>query len=434
MTLRISPVELVRRAEESGSSSLVARHPAWPRVPLSHVARVTNGAPFDSRFFNVEGRGVPLIRIRDVGASRGTTWYDGPWDPEYLVEPGTLLVGMDGDFRAASWHGPRGVLNQRVCRIDPTSPNYDPRFLALVLQGYLELIWNATSATTVKHLSSRSVGEIPLPCPPIEEQRHIVAILEEHLSDLDDAAAGLRRAGAKSTAMVAAARRTAVERAAEVGEPTTVGQRAILVEYGTSHKAHEDPGEGDIPVLRMGNVQDGRIEFAPLKYLSPAAPGVRNLLLKRGDLLFNRTNSAELVGKSAVFEADIEATFASYLIRVRFNSSVRPEWASIVVNSPQGRAYITAIASQQVGQANVNGTKLKAFPLPVPSLADQDEFIQSFREFESAAERLRAQTSRSLARTASLRRAVLTAAFSGRLTGRGSDTNVIEKLAEEESA
>lgn len=339
----------------------------------------------------------------------------------YLEKIAYIDGNLDGEFASTGF-----------CVLRP-SEAVEPRFLYYFASspGLIDQVLPKQKGVSYPAVLEREVKACSIPLPDVQEQRRIVSILEEHLSDLDDAAAGLRGAGAKSTAMVAAARRTAVERGAEVGEQTTVGQRAILVEYGTSHKAHEDPGEGDIPVLRMGNVQDGRIEFAPLKYLSPAAPGVRNLLLKRGDLLFNRTNSAELVGKSAVFEADIEATFASYLIRVRFNSSVRPEWANIVVNSPQGRAYITAIASQQVGQANVNGTKLKAFPLPVPSLTDQDEFIQSFREFESAAERLRAQTSRSLARTASLRRALLAAAFSDRLTGRSSDTEVISELAED---
>lgn len=401
----------------------------WKVVPLDKLVEI------------LDGRRIPVSASERAKRPGEVPYYGasgqvGTIDSALFDEP-LLLLGEDGvqffdPFKSKAYQirGRSWVNNHaHVLRVKPST---EPTLLEHYLNQF-DYRGFANGTTRLK-LTQAAMRRIPVVLPELEEQRRIVAILEGHLSDLDDAAVGLRGAGAKSIAMVAAARRAAVERAVEVGEPSTVGQRAILVEYGTSHKAHGDPDEGDIPVLRMGNVQDGRLEFATLKYLSPDAPGVRNLVLKRGDLLFNRTNSAELVGKSAVFEADIEATFASYLIRVRFNSSVRPEWANIVVNSPQGRAYITAIASQQVGQANVNGTKLKAFPLPVPSLTDQDEFIQSFREFESAAERLRAQTSRSLARTASLRRAVLEAAFSGRLTGHGPDTDVIRELAEEESA
>jgi len=192
VTLGITPVEIVSEAERSGSAGLLARAPHWDRVMLGDVARVLNGAAFSSRLFNPVGRGLPLIRIRDVGADNSSTWYDGPFEQIHELNRDDILVGMDGDFRVSRWRGPRGLLNQRVCRLDVNEELYDSRFLVLVLQGYLDAIWKHTSSVTVKHLSSRSVAAIPLPRPDVHEQRRIVEILEDHFSRVDAGASSLR--------------------------------------------------------------------------------------------------------------------------------------------------------------------------------------------------------------------------------------------------
>src|SRR5262249_18811498 len=132
----------------------------------------------------------------------------------------------------------------------------------------------------------------------------------------------------------------------------SVSQLAKSIDYGTSEKT--GPDASGVPVLRMGNIGRGTIDFTNLKYL-PSTKIERRLLLKAGDLLFNRTNSAELVGKSAVYAGvDRDVSFASYLIRVRPLPSANLRWVSLVLNSSVGRRYVASVRSQQVGQANVN--------------------------------------------------------------------------------
>ena len=303
------------------------------------------------------------------------------------------------------------------------------------------------SGTTRKRISRRNLGTVRLPIPPPPEQRRIVAILEDHLSRLDAAHASLRhglarlialRASIINDALRAASRDSAGDRirfgAVELPLPSswrssTVGEEAEVVEYGSGAKASEVHTIGSIPVLRMGNVKDGRIAWDSLKYLPSDHPDVAKLRLERGDLLFNRTNSAELVGKSAVFDGNREATFASYLIRARFKDSVNPRWANFVINSLYGRAYVKSVVSQQVGQANVNGTKLRAFPLPVPPRDVQDELVNKLVDEEDAAIRTSAQIHLSTKRIEALRRSVLTSAFSGNLTGGTSSDDLIQGLA-----
>lgn len=176
----------------SDRSGLLAIAPGWARVRLGDVCSILNGFPFSSHHFGSEG-GTPLIRIRDVLRGSTETHYLGEFDTNYLVRHGDLLVGMDGDFNCAAWAGPDALLNQRVCKLVPDEARYSRRFLLLALPGYLAAINRKTSSVTVKHLSSRTVQDIPLPLPPRPLQDQLVAAIESHFSRLDTATATLER-------------------------------------------------------------------------------------------------------------------------------------------------------------------------------------------------------------------------------------------------
>ena len=131
---------------------------------------------------------MPLVRIRDLKTGSGTVVnYFGDYDSQYIVEPGNLLIGMDGEFRCHEWQGKRGLLNQRVCKLVNFSEDLLPRFIYFGINKYLKEIENRTSFTTVKHLSSKTIKSISFPVPPLEEQRQIVAVLDEAFEGLNRA-------------------------------------------------------------------------------------------------------------------------------------------------------------------------------------------------------------------------------------------------------
>ncbi|MGO8927744.1 MAG: restriction endonuclease subunit S [Limisphaerales bacterium] len=194
----------------------------------------------------------------------------------------------------------------------------------------------------------------------------------------------------------------------------TVEQLSTRVQYGSSAKTDED--SDGVPVLRMGNIQDGRFDSRLLKYLPKAHDEFPELLLATGDLLFNRTNSPELVGKTAIFKGSPHpCSFASYLIRVRFGHGCIPDFVSYFINSVLGRAWIADVVSQQVGQANVNGTKLQALAIPLPPLAEQTRIVAEVERRLSVVEELEAVVSANLQHATRLRQSILQKAFSGEL-------------------
>jgi type I restriction enzyme S subunit len=194
----------------------------------------------------------------------------------------------------------------------------------------------------------------------------------------------------------------------------TVDELAKLVQYGTSAKT-SDTQDG-VPVLRMGNIQGGRIVFSGFKSLPENHPEFPKLLLVDGDVLFNRTNSPELVGKTAIYRGDLKMSFASYLIRVQLTDRCLPEWLSYFLNSSYGRAWASESASQQVGQANISGGKLRALEVPLPSIQGQKQILALAG---ALLERCRG-TRQSIADIPKLldqyRQSILAAAFRGDLT------------------
>ena len=195
----------------------------------------------------------------------------------------------------------------------------------------------------------------------------------------------------------------------------SVDQLAIDVCYGTSAKTDGTLDAG-VPVLRMGNIVDGRVDLSDLKFLPADHDEFPRLLLSRGDLLFNRTNSAELVGKSAVYHGkDHGCGFASYLVRVRFGHGVSPNYIAAFLNSSSGRSWIATVVSQQVGQANVNSTKLRACIVPLPPGGEQTRVLAAMERLLSVAVEAEEECLMNASRLARLRRSILRLAFEGKL-------------------
>lgn len=182
MTLRIHPDEIIAKSK----SSLLAAHETWERVRIRDICELQNGGAFRSALFNADGVGIPIIRIRDVGSSHSKTYYSGDYRDDYVVTHGDLVIGMDGDFRVARWSGDTALLNQRVCRLRVRDASlYDEGFLYRVLPGYLNAVHTVTSAVTVKHLSSKTIEQLPIPLPPLAEQKRITQRIARAFGRLD---------------------------------------------------------------------------------------------------------------------------------------------------------------------------------------------------------------------------------------------------------
>jgi len=160
-------------------------------------------------------------------------------------------------------------------------------------------------------------------------------------------------------------------------EWTTVASFTYDLQYGTSEKSSN---KGSVPVLRMGNItRDGSIDYSDLVY-SSNKEDIRKFNLQKNDLLFNRTNSSEWVGKTAIFKLDTPTIYAGYLIRVRC-ILINSDYLNFVMNSSYHRTWCNQAKTDAVNQSNINAQKLSNLQIPIPPIAEQHRIVEEIERW-----------------------------------------------------
>jgi len=164
-----------------------------------------------------------------------------------------------------------------------------------------------------------------------------------------------------------------------------IGKVLVSSQYGTSN-GNSDTG---VPVVGMKNLQDGKVDFNDLPLVSVDEAEKESLLLHDGDILLNRTNSYDLVGKIGFVKNAIETVFASYLVRLKVNMTKSdPKFVAMWLTSFWANQMIKKIATRAVSQANVNPTEFKKFCLvPVPPLPEQKAIAALLSTWDEAIEK-----------------------------------------------
>ncbi|MGE1092835.1 restriction endonuclease subunit S [Pseudomonas zeae] len=165
-----------------------------------------------------------------------------------------------------------------------------------------------------------------------------------------------------------------------------LGDILTRVQYGSSEALHV---EGSVPVLRMMNLEDGKVTVNDLKYSKSSSDELSEIVLEKGDILFNRTNSMDLVGKTALFEVEGVYAFASYLLRLNVDLEVAtPGFVNRYLNHPLIQYRLKAYATPGVSQANINPGSLKQIPIVLPPLDFIREVDSLLAKYEIALKEL----------------------------------------------
>jgi type I restriction enzyme S subunit len=400
----------------------------WTAVPLADVAEIQGGiqkqpkrAPKHNAFpflrvANVTARGL------DLGEVHAIELFDGELQ-RYQLRRGDLLV-VEGNGsasqigRAAVWDGSveDAVHQNHLIRVRP-GPQLDDRFLGLVWNSPAirdELSRVASSTSGLHTLSVAKLKRITLPLPPLVDQRRIVDLLEDHLSRLDAAdeymAASRRRVKRLQTALLSAAlARTSVEE-----RPL-----ADLLQAPLANGRSVPTQRGGFPVLRLNALQGGQVDLSQRKTGAWTRSEAERWLVQRGDFLIARGNgSLHLVGRGGlVVDEPDDVAFPDTLIRARLNlEKIKPAYLALIWNAPIVRRQIETSARTTAGIYKVNQRDLAGVRIPVPSTGDQAAIVDRVGEQRETLGRLGEELQHAAARSQSLRRSLLTAAFSDRLT------------------
>ncbi|EHA2823900.1 restriction endonuclease, partial [Escherichia coli] len=346
-------------------------------VSIESVAKVITGKTPPKADPNCFGGNIPFITPSELTDSDyllkpETTLTEKGLATTKLIPKNSILVCCIGSLGKMAIADLPVATNQQINSVifDDDKIYYRFGFYALkLLKNDLKKI---APSTTVAIINKSRFSELKIPCPPLEEQKRIATIL--------DKADGIHKK--REQAIKLADDFLRAKFLEMFGTPAnnihrfpkgTIRDLVDSVNYGTSAKASIDSGE--YPILRMGNITyQGRWDFTDLKYLDLSVKEKDKYLVKEGDLLFNRTNSKELVGKTAVYEEDRPMAFAGYLIRVRPNSIGNNYYISGYLNSIHGKITLMNMCKSIVGMANINAQELQNIEILIPPKHLQDEY------------------------------------------------------------
>jgi type I restriction enzyme, S subunit len=385
---------------------------------------------------------TPVSRVESVDPAKtynilGAHWYaKGLYTKDVLIGTGIQAPRVyrvqAGDFvynRLFAWKGSFAlateendgcyVSNEFPC-FSVNSDRLDGKYLWLSFSrnsAWDEALGLSTGGTPTSRnrLKEGQFLGLTIPLPPVLEQRRIVARIEELSAKIEEVRV-LRSGILEQVAVLIAAEITKLFSSGPRHDWRSgcLGDYVIDDCYGTSEKTTDDSTA--TPILRMGNIQNGHLDLRNLKYLPISETGRDKLILKKGDILVNRTNSAELVGKCAVFDAPGEYGFASYLIRIRLDPDrVNPRLVAAYINSPAGREYMFRERKQMTGQANVNSKKVKALPIVLPNLPEQRHIVAYLDDLQEKVDTVKKLQEESETELNALMPSILSRAFAGEL-------------------
>jgi type I restriction enzyme S subunit len=314
--------------------------------------------------------------------------------PRTQLQLGDIVMSVRGTM------GKIGVVDERyaganitanLLRLSPDQRWVASNFLRWVMRStYFDEALNCSAPqTTIKTITMPQLAKIPIALPPKNEQERIAAYLDTTCAGIDAAVAAKRR----QIETLDAVRKSLIESAVTKGVRPNAAMRSVnedwiteipvdwevcrikrivsRVDYGISESTEP---EGRYPVLKMGHIQGGEIEFRDLDFVDEVS---NDLLLETGDLLYNRTNSPDQVGKAAIFRRNKtdEITFASYLVRLRTNHRANPYFLNYLVNSSGFLSFARKLAIPSVQQSNLNSTRYCRMLIPRPPIEEQCEIV-----------------------------------------------------------
>ncbi len=282
-----------------------------------------------------------------------------------------------------------GIFSAHGMVIRPNGNCVLPDFLPFFMQS--EQFMSRAIAISEGSLSPtikwKTLAEQTFIIPPKEVQSKVVEAGQHLLNEIDkneqayESAKRLHRTvatklilGGNDFSTLFGTKKTEIPKGWKLG---VLGDVLTRVQYGTSDAVHPS---GKTPVLRMMNIEGGRITANNLKYSKLAVDELASIKLEPGDILFNRTNSMEWVGKTGLFSLDGDYVFASYMLRLNVNSSmVTPEFVNRFLNLPLIQYRLKAFATPGVSQANINPTSIKGMPFLIPPL---DEVLDADKQLK----------------------------------------------------
>lgn len=388
--------------------------------------------------FDIEyGKGLPTKQLSDTGYPVfGANGQIGFYS-EYMYKEPQALMSCRGAYS--------GTMNKSLPYSYVTSNSLiisSPRgLMGTDCIYYLFSALNVSeliSGTAQPQVTVQAFDGFPIPLSPLAEQQRIVDRIESLFAKLDEA-----KEKAQAVVDSFETRKAAILHKAFTGELTakwreehgvgmeswekkSVDELCGSLKYGTAKKSN---ASGSVVVLRMGNLQQGEIDWSDLAY-SNDPDDIEKYKLFPGDVLFNRTNSAALVGKTAIYRGEHPAIYAGYLIKLDYDhDKIIGDYLTYALNTLDAKKYCNSVKTDGVNQSNINAKKIGAYSFNVPSIPEQEKIVAVIQKLLSKEQQSKAAAEAVLDQIDLMKKSILACAFRGELgTNDPSEESAVELL------
>ena len=337
---------------------------------------------------------IPYIEIGNIDVNNKKIIFSkkGAVNGSVYAPANSILISRVRPTRGAVAFIDKKLAVSSAFTIIKPKPEYNPKLLFYFLawnRKFFDYLGEKQKGTNYPSVREKDVLEFEISFPENkEEQQKIVKILDaiqeaveiqekiiEKTKELKRSLmAELFKYGAPSFRKGRKLKKTEIGEIPEDWEVVKLEEVTREIIYGISKKGKK---EGKYPVLRMNNLEDGKINCKDLQFVNLESSEFEKFKLEKGDVLFNRTNSLDLVGKTSLFTLDGDFVFASYLLRIRtIKDRLLPEYLNYYFNFEKTQQELKSLASRGASQVNISASKLSNSPIPLPPLPEQQEIAE----------------------------------------------------------
>jgi len=347
---------------------------SFPTVLLSEIVDIFSGFAWKAEFFNKDYKGIPIIRIQNVGQSHNDfIYWNEPYDEKFIIHKGDLLLSLSGSFRIAIWDDKDALLNQRIVKLTPKTKLLDIKYLYYFINSIINEISNLGRNAIISNVSVADLKNIKTPLPPLSEQRRIASILDQ--------ADGLRQK-----------RQQAIEKLDQLLQAEFISkfhqknfpefnvsdllenEKSMRTGPFGSQLLHSEFVDEGIHVLGIDNAVQNSFKWAKPRFITEEKyKDLKRYTVKPRDVIITIMGTC---GKCAVVPEDIPTAInTKHLCCITLDQrKCNPEFLhSYFLLHPTARNYLESRAKGAI-MSGLNMGIIKELPVELPPIEMQNEF------------------------------------------------------------
>ena len=328
---------------------------------------------------------IRYIQIEDL-RNNNNLKYCLDTDKYVKVTENDIIIAWDGANAGTIGYGLKGAIGSTLAALKTDSQDIYPKYIGYYLSSKSQYLRDTCTGATIPHIQRSILESIKIPLLSLEEQIKVSNILDQAQELID-------KRKAQIEALDELIQSVFYEMFGDPGlnskgwETGRISDIIVKTQYGTSTKANET--EGEYAVLRMNNITySGNWDFKSLKYVDLDEKDRKKYLVYKGEVLFNRTNSKELVGKTAVYKREEPMAYAGYLVKATPNNRANGQFIASYMNTKYTKSLLFNMAKNIVGMANINAEEFKNIKVYIPPIEIQNQFAEIVESIEKQKELL----------------------------------------------